>query len=132
MLGVHWTREQVQAMAVGKDKQSAVAPNEMMIPLAMGVNPDLMEGLKKAFRVVGGRSQIGGGEYMPGAGEQVVELGDLPREEWAQWIQGATPHVNEAGRKLEEMARPVNINEGKSDDPRIERIREQIERSKRW
>ena len=129
LLGTTWTREQVEKLV--STKKSAVIPGSVFLPLSLAVNPDLTDWLKQMFRVGQGQ-QIGGGEYVPGAGEEVQELGDLPKDEWMQWIGGATPVIRESVDQMNELASPVTINEGQAQDERIERIRNQIAHSKRW
>ena len=125
LLGVFWTREQVDAMVNGKAKSTA--PNETFIPLAYASNPDLLDGLKQTFRVHKGKF-IGGGEYQP-EGEEVMELGDLPMDQWLQWANKATGMMRQVSEVAKESA--VTVKDGASDDPRLERIRDQIAHSKR-
>jgi hypothetical protein len=128
-LGIIWDRDQVAAMTQGKEK--ATAPNEMFLPLAAAVNPELLEGLAKAFRVTSGKF-IGGGEYTPAGGEEVVELGDLPPEEFMQWASKATGIMRDVAAEMEQKQRTVTVQEGPSNDQRIQRIRDQINKSKKW
>ncbi len=131
MLGVVWTRDQIASMS-GKT-QKATAPNEIFIPLAQAINPELFDGLKKMFRVSEG-SFIGGGEYTQSTGEEVVNLGDLPREEFIEWANQATGVMKKAADHFEAAERTLTINEGAgpNEDPKMQRIRDQITASKRF
>lgn len=122
MLGVVWNREDVEKMGSG---ESATPPKQVFLPLALGCNAQLGEQLRTLFRV--GKSQIGQGEYVPQAGEEVVELGDLPIEEFKRWAAAATGMAVEVERQREQT---VTLG-SESGDPRIERMREQIAHSKR-
>lgn len=123
ILGVLWTRDDVDRMV--NDRESPEAPRDVMVPLAMAVNPELREGLQKIFRVTKGR-WIGGGEYRPDRGEEVVELGDLPRDEFLRWAKAA------GGVTAGDAQEPASISMGVEQDPRVEKMREQIRASKRF
>lgn len=130
MLGVVWNRDQIAAMQ--SDNQPSTAPKDLFLPLSAAVNPDLVKGLTKLFRISKGGSFIGGGEYIAQKGEEVVNLGDLPQEEFMQWAGRATGAMREVAKNLESRQQTVTIQEGASDDPRIERMKQQIQESKRW
>lgn len=131
LLGVRWTREDVEGVIGRKDKPAATAPNEAFIPLALAINPELMGGLEKMFRVSKG-GFIGGGEYKTSTGEDVVNLGDLPPEEFLRWANQATGTMQEVATQIESQQETVIIREGEADDRQINRIREQIAQSKRF
>jgi len=133
ILGVRWERSEAEAM-FGQKKQSSKIPNETFIPLAAAINPQLIDTLKNIFRITKGGPFIGGGEYMSKVGEEVVELGDLPPEEFLQFINSATPVMKETAERLEKQQRLVNVREGSDqhEDERLQRIREQITHSKRF
>lgn len=121
LLGTVWTREEVAEMT-GKEKASA--PDRVFLPLALGCNPELAEQLKQLFRI-GKGPFIGAGEYVPRAGEQVVEMADMPVEEFKRWAEMAT------GAAVAE--RPaVTLGNDRVVDPKIDRMREQIAHSKRF
>lgn len=120
LLGLTWKREQVAKMS----EQKAGPPDEIFLPLSLAVNTELSEQLREMFRI-GKGAFIGGGEYLPGAGEQVVELGELPVDDFmrlAQMATGAAGHV------------PDSLTLGNDDvkDPKLQQIREQIAHSKRF
>lgn len=127
MLGVVWTRDQVKQMVEAGPK--AVGPKEMFIPHALAVNGELYEALKKTFRIHKGKF-IGGGEYHSDKGEEVVEMGDMPIEEFLQFANQATGVMQESAEEFKRQ-HDVTIKEGPSADPRLDRIREQIAHSKR-
>lgn len=131
ILGVLWTRQDVKAMT--GSKKSSVMPAEAFIPLSVGVNPEIVKGLQKMF-AVGSEGSIGGGEYVPSVGEKVVELGDLPRDEFAKFINTATDTMREVAHEMEEKQRLVNVKEKPTsgDDPRLKRAMDQIAHSKRF
>ena len=113
------------------DKKTAKAPSDLFLPLAAGVNPDLIEGLGKLFRVSQG-DFIGGGEYVSESHEEVVQLGDLPKDEFMEWAAAATGTMRSVAAQMEEQQQTVKVQEGASNDERIERIRGQIAQSKKW
>jgi hypothetical protein len=125
LLGCVWHREDVVKMLKG---ETAAAPDRVFLPLAMGCNPQLGEQLKELFRLHKGKF-IGAGEYQPSQGEQVIELGDLPVDEFKQWAQAATGAMGDAQRARQQSV--TFGGEGKKNDPKLERIREQIAHSKR-
>ncbi len=125
ILGVLWSRDDVDHMV--NSKEGAKVQDEAMIPLALAVNPELREGLQKIFRITKGR-WIGGGEYQGRAGDEVVELGDLPPEEFLQWANAATGALQGMAQEQEHRRESVTIS---NDDPRISKIRDQIKASKR-
>jgi len=114
-------------------KKSSVLPNDAFIPLAVGINPEIVKGLQKMF-AIGSEGAIGGGEYVPAVGERVVELGDLPREQFAQFINTATDTMREVAREVEQKQQLVNVKERATerDDPRLQRAMDLIARSKRF
>lgn len=130
MLGLLWTDDQVKALINAEPK--ATAPKEIFIPLSLAVNGELLEALKKTFRVHKG-SFIGGGEYMTERGEEVVEMGDMPREEFIKWANQATGTMESIAEHFEAQ-HSLNIREGSdpSDDPRLQRARDQVAASKRF
>lgn len=120
MLGVVWSREAVAKMA---DEKSA-PPDEVFLPLSLAINPELSEQLREMFRV-GKGAFIGGGEYLPQPGEQVVNLGDVPIDHFkrlAQMASGASTASDQS----------VTLGSEKVSDPKIEQIRDQIAHSKRF
>lgn len=119
LLGTAWSREDVTKMMETK----SAPPDDIFLPLALAVNPELGEQLREMFRV-GKGAFIGGGEYLPGAGEQVVELGDLPAEDFkrlAQMASGAAAPSDSTITLGSEVS-----------DPKIQQIRDQIAHSKRF
>lgn len=122
LLGVCWDREDVEKMGSG---ESPTPPKQVFLPLALGCNAQLGEQLRTLFRV--GKSQIGQGEYQPQPGEEVVELGELPIEEFKRWASAATGLAAQVEQQREQT---VTLG-SESEDPRIERMREQIAHSKR-
>jgi hypothetical protein len=121
LLGTSWSREEVQRMA---DNKSA-PPDEVFLPLAMAVNPELGEQLREMFRV-GKGAFIGGGEYLPGQGEQVVGLGDLPVDQFKRLAQMATGAAEASSNPS------VTLGNEREADPKIKQIRDQIAHSKRY
>ena len=49
MLGVHWTRDDVESAKDRGGGKKRTAPNELFIPLAAILEPNLMEHVKKLF-----------------------------------------------------------------------------------
>lgn len=131
MLGVIWTRDQIAKMV--STKETSVVAGEVFIPLAQGINPELIDGLKKTFRIHEGNF-IGGGEYQQEVGEEVVNLGDLPREEFLEFANRATGVMQGISEEFAKQERTVTIGEGvgPAADPKLQRIREQIAASKRF
>jgi len=129
LLGVYWTRKEIEEMSKRKDK--ATAPMEAFIPLALAINPDLMEGLEKMFRVTKG-GFIGGGEYQTNTGEDVVNLGDMAPEDFLKWANQATGVMQTVAKEMSIKERLVTIKEGAAEDSQVQKIRDQIEHSKRF
>jgi len=131
ILGVQWSRDDVKRMS--GDKQSSVIPEDAFIPLALGINPEILKGLQKMF-AIGTDGAIAGGEYVPKAGEQVVELGDLPPDQFLQFVNQATDTMREVAKHETEKQRLVDVKEepDDQDDPRLKRAMEQIAQSKRF
>jgi hypothetical protein len=128
LLGTTWTRTEVEQMVRGGD--SAAAPDRVFLPVTLGCNPQLTEQLKELFRI-GKGSFIGGGEYQPSGGEQVVELGELPVDEFKRLAAMATGMATQAEQTREQAGSVTLGNEGR-DDPKLQRMREQIAHSKRF
>jgi hypothetical protein len=131
MLGTIWTRDQIKQMV--SSKETSVVASEVFIPLAQGINPELIDGLKKTFRVHEGNF-IGGGEYRQETGEEIVNLGDLSREEFLRFANQATGVMKDLSTEQAKRERTVTIGEGigSDEDPKLQRIREQIAASKRF
>jgi hypothetical protein len=119
LLGTTWSREDVTRMAENK----SAPPDNVFLPLSLAVNAELGEQLREMFRV-GKGAFIGGGEYMPQPGEQVVQLGDLPVDDFKQLAQMATGAVAPSD--------PTVTLGTEVSDPKIQQIREQIAHSKRF
>lgn len=119
LLGTSWSRDDVTKMAETK----SAPPDNIFLPLALAVNTELGEQLREMFRI-GKGAFIGGGEYMPQPGEQVVQLGDLPAEDFKRLAQMATGAVAPSD--------PAVTLGTEASDPKIEQIREQIAHSKRF
>lgn len=123
ILGVLWTREDVERM--GETKQGTKgAPDELMVPLALAIKPELRDALHKMFGTKG--QMIGGGEYRSQPDEEVVNLGELPPGEFLQWANRATGLMRNIA---DTQAKPVTVRA--DEEPRLARIREQIRASKR-
>jgi len=123
LLGTVWTRDEVVQMS---GQENAAAPERVYLPLALGCNPELGEQLKQLFRV-GKGPFIGAGEYVPQPGEDVVELADLPVEQFKQWAQMAT------GAGGEPTSQPaITLGSDKVGDAKLDRMREQVAHSKRF
>jgi hypothetical protein len=132
ILGVAWSRDDVKKMS--EDKKSSVIAADAFIPLSMAINPEVLKGLQKMF-AIGTDHAIAGGEYVPSAGEQVVELGDLPPDQFLKFVNQATDAMREVAKVETERQRLVNVREdgvGDEDDPRLKRAMDQIARSKRF
>lgn len=116
-----------------KGSDTAIGPNEIFLPLSQAINPELIDGLKKIFRVHDG-AFIGGGEYQQAPGEEIVNLGDLPPEEFMEWANRATGTMRNIAHEFAKRERTVTIGEGAraGEDPRLRRIREQIAASKKF
>lgn len=123
LLGVIWSRQDVEAM-LNSDK-SASAPERVFTPLSLAINPDLRDGLKDMFRVHKG-AFVGGGEYHPESQEEIVEMGDMDRDEFLRFASAAGQGVTQASKRA-----AVTIREGQSDNAQMHRIQEQIAHSKR-
>lgn len=57
--------------------------DEIVVPLTIALNADFMKSLGELV----GTGDIGGGEYRAGENEQVVELGELSKDDYLQTIR---------------------------------------------
>lgn len=120
VLGVVWTRDEVRQMGKG----GSVSSDRVFLPLALGVNAELAEALQSMFGK--GGTLVGGGDYKPAPGEEIVELGEMSPDEFKKWAAQAT------GMLAEKKDEAVTLgSEAAAADPKIEQMREQIAHSKR-
>lgn len=93
-LGTLWDRETLQTLDA-KPKGSHVQNDSIFVPLSLVVNPDLpnaLLGKKKNAPPGAAPRQSGDGLYTEMAlpeGEEVVNMGDLPREEFFGLVASA-------------------------------------------
>jgi len=81
-LGVIWHREDIDNMM--KDEKNKTPTDTVFLPLSMVMQPNIVDALKKMFG--NNRSKIGSGDYVPKAGEEIVELGDFDKETFKKLI----------------------------------------------
>jgi len=82
MLGTYWTRESVQALTSPEDPRGRREPrSSMMLPLLLGMKPQLEEFLVKSF---GNNLGISAPDWYREDQGEVVEGFDMPRDEFIQ------------------------------------------------
>lgn len=86
MLGTYWTVEDIRNLDKKQKGTSNYANDDtVVLPLTLAVNPQIKEWLVK---MVGKGVAIAGGDYAPQQGEQIVELGEMSKEAFINWISG--------------------------------------------
>jgi hypothetical protein len=97
ILGTRWTVREIRQAGKknnpGQGSKTYKDDEEINIPLSLAINPELLEGL---VTLVGG-AKVGGGEYTPQAGEEVVELSSLSKEDFQKVINGVFQGWNPSG-----------------------------------
>lgn len=87
-LGVVW-----EADEFNKPKSvvtSTGKPDRIFIPLTMAVNPDIVNTIKENLGLTkdGKKTQtfVGGGDYVPKEGEQIVSMGDISKDDFKKMM----------------------------------------------
>lgn len=86
LLGTRWTVKEIRHLAANNKPSSNKIwkpDDEIVIPLTIALNNEFMKSLGDLV----GSGEIGGGEYRPGENEQVVELGELSKDDYLQTIR---------------------------------------------
>ena len=83
-LGIVWDKKSFEEK-LEKDNKPI---EKLFIPLSVAVNPDILDYVKKQFNVskIGKSTMIGGGEYMPRPGEEIISMGELSKDEFMKLI----------------------------------------------
>lgn len=85
-LGIIWDKKDM-IKSMGSDDG---AVDKLFIPLSVAVNPDILDYVKKQFKISDKKSKkpafIGGGEYMPKANEVVSSMEELSKEEFMKLV----------------------------------------------
>lgn len=93
ILGVVWDKNSlIESMAESKNKTKR-ALDKLFIPLALAINPDVMDFVQTQFGMGGkagkvsndgviGNPFIAGGEYMPKAGETIMSMDNMNKEDF--------------------------------------------------
>lgn len=86
-LGIIWDKKSM-AKSMGDEGGSL---EKLFIPLSVAVNPDILDYVKKQFKLTDKKSKkqafIGGGEYMPKSNEVVSSMEDLSKEDFMKLIR---------------------------------------------
>jgi len=132
LLGVNWTREQAEMLAQSDKKQRMI--NDLFIPLAMAIKPELYETILRSFGVSKYGKLVGMGDYIPRKEEEFVELDEsVPKEIFLKFaaIAGSTAMKKTTADEIPDSQKPL-----KQVPERISKMREQIELSRqarrRW
>jgi hypothetical protein len=87
-LGIVWNKKDMV-----ENENSSSSPSKplekLFIPLSVAVNPDILDYVKKQFKVSDKKKcpvYIGGGEYMPRGNEVVNSMEDLSKEDFLKLI----------------------------------------------
>ena len=93
ILGVVWDKNSLsESMAESKTKTKMVL-DKLFIPLSLAINPDVMDFVQTQFGMGGkagkvsndgviGNPFIAGGEYMPKAGEKIMSMDNMTKEDF--------------------------------------------------
>ena len=77
MLGTNWDLKQMNNQAP-ENSENSEPSDQLMIPLAIAINPKILEYVKSQAGKVGtSKTYIGGGEYTPTDGEVVKSTASL-------------------------------------------------------
>jgi hypothetical protein len=80
-LGITWDLEEIKASTQATKSTGSGKAAKLYVPLAVGVNPEMYEWVKK--QAGGGQNAlIGGGEYVPKAGEVVKPMSEMGKDEF--------------------------------------------------
>lgn len=93
MLGVVWDINEIQA---AENTDEDVYSDTITFPLAMVINPKIVEIVKKQKPKAKGRASTGSkfiaaGEYIPKPNENIRSMGDLSKEEFYKMINATMP-----------------------------------------
>ena len=94
LLGTRWTVADIRRqLSKGGPTKQWRNEDEVIVPLTVAMNPDFLKALGE---LVGSGNNIGGGDYTPQEGEEIVELGQLDKDQYKAKIQelfsgGITP-----------------------------------------
>ena len=83
-LGIVWDKS-----SLAKSTESGSGDfNKLFIPLSVAINPDILDYVKKQFKVSdkGKSAFIGGGEYMPKANEVVSSMEELSKDDFLKLV----------------------------------------------
>jgi len=83
-LGIVWDKKSFEE----KLETGGKSIEKLFIPLSVAVNPDILDYVKKQFNISkkGKSSIVGGGDYLPKPGEEIISMGELSKEEFMQLI----------------------------------------------
>lgn len=104
MLGVYWTRDTVEAMMAPSTDSEGEPRKDLLIPLLLGMAPQLDEYLRKSFGASRGISAPGW--YRGVDKSQVIEGSKMPREDFIKLAslftglipktyKGQQPHISQ-------------------------------------
>lgn len=88
-LGIVWNKKDMVEHVNESGNSSSKPLEKLFIPLSVAVNPDILDYVKKQFKVSDkkrGPVFIGGGEYMPKGNEVVNSMEDLSKEDFLKLI----------------------------------------------
>jgi hypothetical protein len=94
ILGVVWDKATLvkQMTAGGDDSAKKESLNKLFIPLALAVNPEVLDFVKSQFGMATGSNEgttstyIAGGEYVPKKNEVIRPMSDLSKEEFMKLL----------------------------------------------
>jgi hypothetical protein len=95
-LGVLWDLDVLKADAASKG--AATRPNRIFTPLTMVINPQILDLVKgqKSVSVDYKQPFIGGGEYIPRAGQKIASVGELSREDFYTLLGRKAPKMRQS------------------------------------
>lgn len=88
-LGVLWNIKDVEE--ADKGSSAADQSDEIMIPLSVAINPKVVEYVRSRSGKSGETPFIGGGDFIPKAGQKVVSMANMSKDDFFKTIGVAPP-----------------------------------------
>jgi len=82
LLGVVWDLSKMTAEST--DATVTTDNSKLFIPLTVAINPKILEFVRGKSKPTA--SVIGGGEFVPAAGEKVVPMSEMPKEQFLAMV----------------------------------------------
>lgn len=125
MLGTEWTREQVEVFGkkpTAKERFNNLKREDVRIPLTLAIRPELQETLTKMFAIgeKNGAPMIAGGEFAPKMTEEVIELGEVSKDQFLALANRSGMSTANAPAAPRKASKPSQVPE------KVRKMQEQI------